>query len=285
MDLWFEENLPQGWGLKVRVERTLASEQTRFQRIDLFETAEMGRLLVIDGKVQLSELDEFVYHEMLAHVALFTHPDPRRVMVVGGGDGGTIREVCAHSGVEKAYLVEIDERVIELSRQFLPRVACRLSDPRVEIAARDAAEYIRHARNLDAILVDSSDPVGPSEVLFSGAFYADLKAALAPGGMIAMQAGSPFFYHEQIAGAVAGLREHFPVVRPLFIPVPTYPSGTWSLVVASLGEDPAAVSPEELARRLSARGVSTRYYTPQVHHGALAVPPFMADKLGARQPV
>lgn len=278
MELWFEENLTEGWGLKVRVERTIESVQSQFQRIDLFQTAGLGKLLVIDGKVQLSELDEYTYHEMLAHVALLAHPSPRKVMVVGGGDGGTIREVLAHPSVEKAVLVEIDPEVVRICRQHLPTVAGRLGDPKVEIVAADAAEYMRSARDFDAILVDSSDPVGPSEVLFSGGFYSDVHAALAAGGVMSMQSGSPFFYFDQIVGAVQGLRGVFPHVRPVVVPVPTYPSGTWTLVCASKGED-LALPLEELRRRYAERGLSTRWYSPEMHVASLAVPPMLEKAL------
>jgi spermidine synthase len=278
VELWFEESTPEGWGLKVRLERTLESVQSQFQRIDLYQTSGMGKLLVIDGKVQLCELDEFTYHEMLAHVPLLCHPAPRRVMVVGGGDGGTMREVLAHPSVERAVLVEIDPEVVRVCREHLPTLSGRLGDPRVEIVAADAAEYMRTARDFDAILVDSSDPVGPSEVLFSGGFYSDLRQALTPQGVMAMQSGSPFFYLEQIVGAVRGLKEQFRHVRPLIVPVPTYPSGTWSLVAASLGED-LELGADELARRYRERGLQTRWYSPQMHRASLALPPFLEQAL------
>lgn len=278
MDLWFEENMPEGWGLKVRVERTIESVQSQFQKIDLFQTGGMGKMLVIDGKVQLCELDEFTYHEMIAHVPLVAHPNPRKVMVVGGGDGGTIREVLQHPGVEKAVLVEIDPEVVRICREHLPTVSGKLADPRVEIVAADAAEYMRSARGFDAILVDSSDPVGPSEVLFSGGFYSDVKAALAPEGVMSMQSGSPFFYFDQIVGAVKGLREVFPHVRPVVVPVPTYPSGTWTLVAASLGGD-LALPLAELQRRCAERKLQTRWYSPEMHAASLAVPPMLEKAL------
>lgn len=278
MELWFEENLTEGWGLKVRVERTIESVQSAFQRIDLFQTAGLGKLLVIDGKVQLSELDEYTYHEMLAHVPLLAHPAPRKVMVVGGGDGGTIREVLQHPSVEKAVLVEIDPEVVRICREHLPTVSSRLGDPRVEIVAADAAEYMRSARDFDAILVDSSDPVGPSEVLFSGGFYSDVHQALAPRGVMSMQSGSPFFYFDQIVGAVQGLRGVFPHVRPVVVPVPTYPSGTWTLVGASRGDD-LALPLDELRRRYAERGLSTRWYSPEMHAASLAVPPMLEKAL------
>lgn len=278
MDLWFEESMPEGWGLKVRVERTLESVQSQFQKIDLFATSGMGKMLVIDGKVQLCELDEFTYHEMIAHVPLLAHPHPKKVMVVGGGDGGTIREVLQHPSVEKAVLVEIDPEVVRICREHLPTVSGKLTDPRVEIVAADAAEYMRSARDFDAILVDSSDPVGPSEVLFSGGFYSDVRAALAPGGVMSMQSGSPFFYFDQIVGAVKGLRQVFAHVRPVVVPVPTYPSGTWTLVTASLGEDLALPLPE-LEKRYAERKLETRWYSPSMHQACLAVPPMLEKAL------
>lgn len=276
MELWYTEDFHDGWRLSVRVERALASLRSRYQRIDVLQTRDVGRVLVIDGKVQACELDEFVYHEMMVHLPMLTHPGPRRVLVIGGGDGGCMREILKHSSVEEALLVDIDEEVIRLCSEHLPTLAAGLrEDPRLRIVPRDGAEFIRECRDLDVILVDSSDPAGPSERLFASAFYGDLRQALAPGGVVAVQAGSPFFYRDQVAGVVRDLRELFPVVRPYLIPMPTYPSGTWTLCCASLGPDPHAEP--DLDRSGALR---TRYYSAATHAAALALPPFLRDALG-----
>ncbi|MGE0487793.1 MAG: polyamine aminopropyltransferase [Vulcanimicrobiota bacterium] len=280
MDLWFTEDYHDGWELSVRVNEVLVTETSPYQRIDILQTRDFGRMLVLDGKVQACELDEFIYHEMMAHVTLLTHPNPRRVLVAGGGDGGAMREVMRHPSVERGVLVDIDERVIQLCNQFMPTLSEGLArEPRLVTAPADAAEYLRKARDLDVILVDSSDPVGPSEALFQMDFYRSLKNALAPGGMVCLQAGSPFFYRDQIVTMVRQLREVFPVVRLGIIPVPTYPSGNWCLAFASLETDPGSIDAGLLERRQRERGFTTRYYTPQMHHAAMVLPPFLSERL------
>lgn len=273
MDLWFTEDYHDGWQLSVRVDRVLATETSRYQRIDVLQTRDFGKMLVIDGRVQACELDEFVYHEMIVHPALLCHENPRRVLVAGGGDGGSMREVMKHPTIETGYLVEIDERVIELCREHMPNLATK--DPRIVDHPADAAEFLNQVNDLDMIVVDSSDPVGPAEALFSKTFYNNLKKALAPQGMVTLQAGSPFFYKEQIRQMIDDLKTIFPVVRPYNIPMPTYPSGTWTLVAASTDLDPACVPQKELERRLRERTLKTRYYSPAVHHGSMSLPPFM----------
>jgi spermidine synthase len=277
LDLWFTEELHSDWRTSVKVTDTLASVQSPYQHIDVLQTEGHGRMLVIDGKIQACELDEFVYHEMLTHLPLLTHKAPRRVLVIGGGDGGTMREVMRHPSVEKGILAEIDQVVIDLCQEWMPTLGAGLtSSPRLEVAARDASEYIREVKDLDAILVDSSDPEGPSERLFTVEFYRELAAALAPGGIISFQAGSPFFYQEQISRMYRDLKQVFEHVRPYLVPIPTYPSGTWCLMTASSTLDPLAVAPAELERRMQQRGIKeTRFYTPYTHLGSLALPPFL----------
>lgn len=257
---WFVEEYA-GWRQGVRVERELAAAQTPFQKVEMLETSDLGRLLVIDGKTQVCELDEFVYHEMLAHPPLLAHPAPRRVMVLGGGDGGTVREVLKHD-VEEVRLIEIDPFVVKVCQEWMPAVF-PARDPRLTVVNRDAAEEIREARGIDAILVDSSDPEGPSERLFTEAFFRELAQALAPGGVVALQAGSPFLARQQVDSVRAELAKVFRIVRPYLIPVPTYPGGTWTLVAASNEVD-------VLKRREAS--FETRYYHPTV---SLTLPPFL----------
>ncbi len=273
---WFSEELDGQWRQSVPLEQVLVEQQSPFQKIQVLQTTGFGRMLVLDGKIQCCQRDEFTYHEMLAHLPLMTHSQPRQVLVVGGGDGGTMREVLRHPSVEKATLVEIDAQVMEVCREHLPELAVGLGpEPRLEILTRDAAEVMRSVPQQDVILVDSSDPEGPSEVLFRPAFFESLKAALRPDGIVAMQAGSPFFYAQQIAQARRDLEKVFRYVRPYLVAIPTYPGGTWCLIAASDTLDPAGVGLGQLQSRLVERGLSLRYYRPEVHLGSLALPAFM----------
>ncbi len=283
MELWFSEDFSGGSRFGARVEQVLASHRSEFQQIDLLATEAFGTMLVIDGKVQACELDEFVYHEMLAHPALLLHPAPSHVLVAGGGDGGTVRECLRHPQVERVTLVEIDDQVTELCRRFLPSLASSLDgNPRVRFRPADATEVIRNARNVDVILVDSSDPVGPSEALFQPGFFQELHRALAPDGVTCLQAGSPFLGAEQVARMVADLRALFPVVHLMTIPVPTYPGGTWCLALASKsGLDPVADGGELLRKRFVSRGLEgqTRYLAHGMLGPCFEVSPFLGTVL------
>lgn len=275
---WYLEELSGQWRQGVPVSACLVDQRSDFQHIQVFDTVGFGRMLVLDGKVQCTDLDEFTYHEMLAHLPLLTHPQPSSVLVVGGGDGGTVRETLRHPSVLAATLVEIDGQVMDVCRRWLPGMAVGLQpNDRLQIVTADAAEVIAGVPPQDAILVDSSDPEGPSEVLFRPEFFASLKTALKPDGILALQAGSPFFYRRQIAEARATLSTMFRYVRPYLVAIPTYPGGTWCLIAASDQLDPRQISAAQLHERFVQRGLQTRYYTPEVHHGSLALPPFLDE--------
>ncbi len=275
---WFCEELKGQWRQSLPIGPALVDQRSDFQHIQVFETDGFGRMLVLDGKVQCTERDEFTYHEMLAHVPMLTHPDPQTVVVVGGGDGGTVREALRHPSIQKATLVEIDPQVMEVARQWLPTMAAGLQPgPRLQVVTRDAAEVIGSLTPQDIILVDSSDPEGPSEVLFSGQFFTSLKAALKPDGVLALQAGSPFFFGPQIAAARRELEKIFRFVRPYLVAIPTYPGGTWCLIAASDVHDPQAMSLEELRSRRRKRALELRYYSPEVHLGSMALPEFVRE--------
>lgn len=276
MSEWFSEELTGQWRQGLPIGPALLDKQSRFQHIQVFETREFGRMLVLDGKVQCTERDEFSYHEMLAHVPLLSHPDPKRVLVVGGGDGGTIREVLRHPSVTSATLVEIDEDVIATSRAWLPTMAAGLApDPRLTIVTEDAAMAIGNLPPQDVILVDSSDPEGPSEVLFGQTFFESLRTALAPGGILGLQAGSPYFFDGQIRAARQKLEGLFQHVRPYLVSIPTYPGGTWCLIAASNDHDPKQFATDQLQERIQERALDLRYYTAEVHQASLALPRFM----------
>lgn len=279
MELWFSEDFSGGSRFGARVTRVLASHVSEFQKIDVLETEAFGRMLVIDGKVQACELDEFIYHEMLTHPALLSHPNPGRVLVAGGGDGGTVRECLKHSTVKEVTLVEIDRKVIEICQEYIPSLASELTQAeRVKVEPDDASEVIRAARNVDVILVDSSDPVGPSEALFQPEFYRELHSALAPDGITCLQAGSPFLGTDQVAKMVMDLKELFPVVHLLTIPVPSYPGGTWCLALASKADwNPRGDGGETLRERYDKRQLDggLKYLTRNMLGPCFEVPAFI----------
>jgi len=258
-------------GIFFRARRRLLSERTPYQKMELYETDSYGRLLILDGLVQTTEKDEFFYHEMLVHPAMMSHPSPKDILIIGGGDGGALREVLRYS-VRSAVLVEIDERVIEVCRERFPGLAVSFGDPRVEVAVADGNRYIRETDRLfDVIIVDSSDPVGPSAILHQKSFFAALKRRLRPGGAIAAQAGAPFFHLEHLNKKRLFLRALFKSARYYLGPVPTYPGGLWSYVFLSERIDPLRPLRRRPPKKL-------RYYNLEVHRAAFALPEFFKDR-------
>lgn len=258
-------------GIFFRAKRRLLSERTPFQKMEIYETVSHGRVLLLDGLVQTTEKDEFFYHEMLVHPAMMSHPRPRDVLIIGGGDGGALREVLRYP-VRSAVLVEIDARVIEVCRKKFPGLASSFGDKRAEIVVDDGNRFIRETdRRFDVILVDSSDPVGPSAVLHQRGFYAALKKCLRPGGIIAAQAGAPLFHLEHLRKKRIFLKKLFSFGLYYLGPVPTYPGGLWCYAFLSDRVDPRKRLRKKVPKKL-------KYYNSDVHHGAFALPEFMRDR-------
>lgn len=270
MQLWFTEKQTPAVGITCKVERSVLEEQTPYQHMAILQTEQFGRMLVLDGMVQTTEVDEFVYHEMIAHVALNTHPHPRRVAVIGGGDGGAVREVLRHPSVEQAVLVEIDGRVVEACREHLPSISGALGDERVEVIIGDGVGHVRDKQGeYDVVLIDSTEPVGSAVGLFSPQFYKDVASALRPDGIMVAQTESPFFNKDLIRRTQRGIRAAFPIARLYLAAVPTYPSGLWSFTVGSLRHDPLEVAAEDIAV------AGTRYYNEAMHYAAFQLPSFV----------
>ena len=256
----------------MKIKQTLHVEQTEFQLLEMAETEEWGNMLFLDGMVMTSERDEFVYHEMVAHVPLFTHPDPKKVLVVGGGDGGVIREVLKHPQVEQAVLVDIDGQVIEYSKQYLPSIAGKLEDPRVEVRIGDGFMHIAESENeYDVILVDSTEPVGPAVNLFTKGFYAGISKALKEDGLFVAQSDNPWFKADLIRQVQKDVREIFPVTRLYTANIPTYPSGLWCFTLGSKKHDPLEVKEERF------HDIDTKYYTSELHRASFVLPKFVRD--------
>ncbi len=275
--LWFTEMQTDDMALSCRVKEVLHEEKTPFQHLAVIDTDQFGRMLVLDNIIQTTVNDEFVYHEMITHVALNTHPCPKKVLVIGGGDGGAVREIVKHDVVEKVVHCEIDGAVIEASRRYLPEISCALTHPKVEIVVGDGIVHVRENKDAyDIIIVDSTDPIGPAEGLFSAAFYRDIYNALRREGIFVAQTESPFFNRDLIPRLYKDISAVFPVTRLYLANIPTYPGGLWSFTIGSKKYDPLEVDPAAIPQ------LQTKYYSPAVHKSCFVLPPFVEELLGQR---
>ena len=275
MELWFSEPHTPNVKLSIRVDRQLYSGQSEFQRIDVFESPELGRFLVLDGYIMLTEKDEFIYHEMITHVSMAVHPHVEKALVIGAGDGGVVRELTKYPEIKQIDMVEIDEQVVQISRAYLPRTACRLDDQRVSIHYEDGLKFVRSKENeYDLIIVDSTDPFGPGEGLFTKEFYGNCYKALREEGIMVNQHESPFYEEDATACMRAHKRivESFPISRVYQAHIPTYPSGHWLFGFASKRYHPVRDLDGE---RWLARELDTKYYTPRLHEGAFCLPAYV----------
>lgn len=251
---------------------TLITKKTEFQDLAVVDTYEFGRMLVLDGIIQTTIRDEYVYHEMISHIPLFTHPNPKKVLVVGGGDGGAIREVLKHPSVEKAVLCEIDGDVVTQCKKFLPEISCALDNPRCEVFIGDGIKYVHeHKNEFDVIIVDSTDPFGAAEGLFGGSFYKEIYECLTEDGIFIAQTETPFYLPEVVKRVYDDAKAVFPVTRLFMAAIPTYPSGFWSFTVGSKKHDPKAV---DLSNTID---VDTKYYTKELHKACFVLPKFVED--------
>ncbi len=273
MSLWFTEKQTRDLSLSCYVHDVFINKKSDFQQITVLDTGAFGRMLVLDGYIQTSEKDEFIYHEMIVHVPLVTHPYPRRVLIIGGGDGGTAREVLKHKEVEKVTMVEIDREVIEVSKRYLPSISCALSDSRLEVLCEDGLKYLPGKEGMfDVIIVDSTEPIGPSAVLFGKEFYKLALQALTEEGILVAQTESPFYNGDLIASSYSILSDLFPVLGFYLAPVPSYPGGLWSFTMGSRKHCPHDITTKERARKVN----NCRYYSPDIHHSAFILPPFVS---------
>ncbi len=267
---WFSEVCKEaGSALSWTIEEHLAHEVTDFQTIDIYRTIGWGNLMVIDGFVMLTSRDNFLYHEMLSHPTLFSHPSPKRVAIIGGGDCGTLHQVLGHVVVESAVQCEIDEQVTRLAERYFPELCERNDDPRATLVFDDGLAWVRNTEpgSLDVIIIDSTDPIGPAEGLFGPGFVADCFTALADGGILVQQSESPLIHQHLIEGIRTNMdMAGFETIRTLGFPQPCYPSGWWSCTQA---RKHGLLAPPD-AGRFAESGISTRYYNPEVHRGALA---------------
>ncbi|MCL2082791.1 MAG: polyamine aminopropyltransferase [Oscillospiraceae bacterium] len=279
MHLWFCERHTPRVEFSIRVDRQLYSGQSEFQRIDVFDSKEFGRFLTLDGFMMLTEKDEFIYHEMIVHVPMAVRPEIKSALVIGAGDGGVVRELVRYHSIERIDLVEIDALVVEVCRQYLPTTACRLEDERVNIFYEDGLKYIRRFENeYDLIVVDSTDPFGPGEGLFTKEFYGNCSKALKENGIMVNQHESPFYTEDAQAMQRAHKRiiESFPISKVYQAHIPTYPSGHWLFGFASKNLHPI----HDLDTvRWNALGMKLNYYNTQLHVGSFALPTYVEELL------
>ena len=279
MNLWFSEEHTKHVKLSIRVDQQLYSAESDFQRIDIFESEEFGRFLTLDGYMMMTEKDEFIYHEMIVHPAMAVHPNVKQVLVIGAGDGGVVRELTRYQTIETIDVVEIDEMVVKACIQYLPQTASSFADPRVNVHYQDGLKYIRkYEQAYDLIIVDSTDPFGPGEGLFTKEFYGNCYKALKDDGIMVNQHESPFYEEDAIAMQRAHKRivESFPISRVYQAHIPTYPSGHWLFGFASKTYHPITDLKSEEWKAL---GLRTRYYNSQLHVGAFALPNYVEELL------
>lgn len=269
LDLWLNDKEKESFGVTFKIKNMLCSKVTPYQRIDVVETESFGKALFLDGAVMFTERDEFIYHEMLVHVPLFTHPTPKKVMVVGGGDGGVVREILKHSLVEEVDLIEIDREVINTCMTYFPNITSSLNDSKVRIKIKDGVKYVNEKKDAwyDIIIVDSTDPIGPGKALFQESFYKDCFDRLLEEGILVAQIESPITNLNVVVEIRTILENIFPITQLYFAPIPTYPGCLWAFVFCS-----KVFEPGYKKRVLS---LPTRYFNFDVYKASFAVPNFV----------
>ncbi len=277
-NLWFTEYHNENISLSMRVKEVLYLEKSKYQEIAIIETYDFGRVLILDNTFQTTERDEFIYHELISHIPLFTHPNPKDVLVIGGGDGGTVREVVKHKKVERVDFVELDEKVIEACRKYLPNLSCEMDNEKVNIIIADGIKYVAETdKKYDVIIVDCPDPVGPAKGLFEKEFYKNVYKCLKDDGLMVQQSESPLYDLKLIENICKYLKESgFKIIMPYSYPMPSYPSGFWSFTLASKKYNPLDVDENKIREAL--KEIKTKYYDEEVHKAIfLSTPKYLKE--------
>lgn len=275
---FYKEITPAGFGIAIKVKEVLFSEQSPFQKVEIIESdSALGKILTLDDLMMTTEGDEYFYHEMISHIPMMNHKCPKSVLVIGGGDGGTVREVLKHDTVEKVVLCEIDGMVIDACKKYLPTIAGKLDDPRVEILVEDAIEYIKDKeKEFDIVLIDSTDPMGPGEGLFTEEFYTNVKKSLKAGGIVAAQSESPVVNKEEIKKMYTLLKKVFPITSTFTSPIPTYPGGYWAWAFCSEEIEPLSYIDEKRSAEIAK---TCKIYNKEYHLARFALPNFLKELL------
>lgn len=276
-EFWFTEYGPANTSISLKVKYKLFEKKSPFQKIEIFESYDYGRVMALDGYIMLTEKDEFIYHEMISHVPLFTHPEPKYILVIGGGDGGTVREVLKHESVKKVELVEIDEEVVNASKIYFPEIASCLNNEKVKVIFQDGIEFVKTKKEVyDIVLIDSTDPIGPAVGLFEEDFYKDAFNSLNDTGILVAQSESPFVYPDLIKRVYSVFKKYFPIVYFYLANVPTYSSGVISFILGSKKFDPLKDFDLERLKKI----ISTlKYYNEKIHFASFALPNFFMNLL------
>jgi len=274
----FSELVGQGFEYSYQVEETIYQGKSKYQKIEILRNPYFGRMLILDGAVQVTERDEFIYHEMLTHIPLFLHPVPKKVLIIGGGDGGTLRRVLEHP-VEEAVMVELDEEVVKLSQKHLSSISdSAFDDKRTRLVFGDGAKFVAETKEkFDVILVDSTDPVGAAEILFSEEFYGNCSQILSKNGLLVTQSGSPLCQAKELNKAFGNLRKVFPICRVYFCTVFTYPGTLWSFALGSKELVPEEADLSAIEKRFEKLGLKTKYYTPQIQKSCFILPKLVQE--------
>lgn len=280
MELWFTENWTDKTRFSIKVKEQLYSEKSKFQQIDFFESYEFGRFFTLDGYMMVNEKDEFIYHDMIVHVPMATNPNIKKVLVVGGGDGGTVRELTRYDSIEEIHMVEIDERVVRLCQKYLPITSSKLEDPRVKLLFEDGLKYVADcaSETYDLILVDSTDPVSVGEGLFTNEFYRNCHRILTKEGILVNQHESPYFkvFSDEMQKAHNKISNIFEIAEVYQFHIPTYASGHWLFGFASKKYHPIK---DHKAKEWEKLGLDTKYYNSELHKGAFALPNYVKKML------
>lgn len=279
MEKFYKEITPGGYGIAIKQKEILFSDKSPFQKVEIFESdSDLGRVLTLDDLMMTTEGDEFFYHEMITHIPMMTHKCPKTVLVIGGGDGGTVREVLKHDTVEKVVLCEIDGMVIDACKKYLPTIACELDNPKCEILVEDAIEYMKDKKDMfDIVLIDSTDPMGPGEGLFTDEFYTNVKNSLKKGGIMVAQSESPFAQKESVQKMYKQLKKVFPICSTYTSNIPTYPGGYWAWAYCSVDVEPLSYIDEERCEKITK---TCKVYNRDYHMARFALPNFLKELVG-----